>query len=33
MLSSGRFWAGVLIGVLLVYAWHMWQAKKAAGGQ
>lgn len=31
MLTSGRFWVGVLMGVILVYGWHMWQAKRAGG--
>jgi hypothetical protein len=31
MLGSGRFWVGVFVGVILVYAWHMWQAKKSSG--
>lgn len=28
MLTNGRFWAGVFVGVLLVYGWHMYKARK-----
>ncbi len=29
MLSNGRFWVGVFVGVLAVYGWHMYKARKA----
>jgi hypothetical protein len=29
MLSDGRFWVGVFVGVLTVYGWHMYKARKA----
>jgi hypothetical protein len=29
MLSDSRFWGGVAVGVIGVYVWHVWQAKKA----
>lgn len=32
MLRDGRFWVGVIVGVAAVYAWHIYQAKKAAQG-
>jgi len=30
MLSDGRFWIGVVVGVGLLYAYGRYQAKKAA---
>lgn len=32
MLRSSTFWFGVAAGVGTVYAYHYWQAKKAAKG-
>ena len=29
MLMDGRFWAGVLVGLLALYLWGRYQAKKA----
>lgn len=29
MLTNGRFWAGIIVGVAGTYAWHMYQAKNA----
>jgi hypothetical protein len=29
MVRTHQFWAGVLAGVILVYAWHKYQMKKA----
>jgi hypothetical protein len=33
MLTSGRFWVGVIIGVIFVYAWHMYSMRKGTTGQ
>lgn len=30
MLGDTRFWLGVGTGVVAVYAWHMYKARKAA---
>jgi hypothetical protein len=30
MLTSGNFWVGVLTGVVVVYGYHKYMAKKAA---
>lgn len=27
MLTSGNFWAGVVVGVIGTYAWHRYQGK------
>lgn len=32
MLRSSTFWAGVVTGVVSIYAYHMWQAKKMTKG-
>lgn len=29
MLADGRFWAGVLLGLLAFYLWQRYQAKQA----
>jgi hypothetical protein len=29
MLTSGRFWGGVVVGVLMVYGYNMYRAKQA----
>jgi hypothetical protein len=32
VLRSGNFWIGVGTGVIAIYAYHMWQAKKSQKG-
>lgn len=31
MLTDAHFWFGLVAGVVLVYLWHKYQVKKAAG--
>lgn len=32
MLTDTRFWLGVGVGVVSIYVWHAYQARKASSG-